>query len=82
VAHHPNRQRLHRRTGQPQHHDQTLTYDDLGELTQISGGTTGTTSYLYGADGGLLLQQDPSSTVLYLAGEQITLSGTSTTTSA
>jgi RHS repeat-associated protein len=58
--------------------NQTLTYDDLGELTQISGGTAGTTSYRYDADGGLLVQQDPTSTVLYLPGEQITLTGTST----
>jgi RHS repeat-associated protein len=58
--------------------DQTLTYDDAGELTQITGGTAGTTSYRYDAGGNVLLQQDPTSTVLYLPGEQITLTGSST----
>ncbi|WP_323179020.1 RHS repeat-associated core domain-containing protein [Streptomyces sp. NBC_00103] len=58
---------------------QTLTWNDAGQLTQVSGGKTGTTSYIYDADGNVLLQTDPTSTTLYLPGEQLTLTGTTTT---
>ncbi|MDR6980449.1 RHS repeat-associated protein [Streptomyces sp. 3330] len=59
--------------------NQTLTWNDAGQLTQVSGGKTGTTSYIYDADGSVLLQTDPTSTTLYLPGEQLTLTGTTTT---
>ncbi|MFJ8104610.1 polymorphic toxin-type HINT domain-containing protein [Streptomyces sp. NPDC096132] len=59
--------------------NQTLTWNDAGQLTQVSGGKTGTTSYIYDADGNVLLQTDPSSTTLYLPGEQLTLTGSTTT---
>ncbi|MFD7933401.1 polymorphic toxin-type HINT domain-containing protein [Streptomyces sp. NPDC059755] len=59
--------------------NQTLTWNDAGQLTQVSGGKTGTTGYIYDADGNVLLQTDPSSTTLYLPGEQLTLTGTTTT---
>ncbi|MEV4611330.1 HYD1 signature containing ADP-ribosyltransferase family protein [Kitasatospora sp. NPDC049258] len=56
---------------------QTLTWDDAGRLTTITGGTAGNTSYVYGADGQVLLQKDTSTTgtiaTLYLPGQQITL---------
>jgi RHS repeat-associated protein len=53
--------------------NQTLTWDDGGRLTEISGSTGGNTSFLYDADGGLLLQKDPGKTTLYLPGQQIVL---------
>ncbi|MFD9436154.1 polymorphic toxin-type HINT domain-containing protein [Streptomyces sp. NPDC060002] len=59
--------------------NQTLTWNDAGQLTQVSGGKTGTTGYIYDADGNVLLQTDPTSTTLYLPGEQLTLTGTTTT---
>lgn len=59
--------------------NQTLTWNDAGQLTQISGGKSGTTSYIYDADGNVLLQTDPTSTTLYLPGEQLTLTGSTTT---
>ncbi|MGW4935414.1 polymorphic toxin-type HINT domain-containing protein [Streptomyces sp. NPDC004166] len=59
--------------------NQTLAWNEAGQLTQVSGGKSGTTSYIYGADGNVLLQTDPSSTTLYLPGEQLTLTGTTTT---
>ncbi|MFG2282463.1 polymorphic toxin-type HINT domain-containing protein [Streptomyces asoensis] len=59
--------------------NQTLTWNNAGQLTQVSGGKTGTTSYIYDADGNVLLQTDPTSTTLYLPGEQLTLTGTTTT---
>ncbi|MEU3512223.1 polymorphic toxin-type HINT domain-containing protein [Streptomyces longwoodensis] len=59
--------------------NQTLNWNDAGQLTQITGGKTGTTSYIYDADGNVLLQTDPTSTTLYLPGEQLTLTGATTT---
>ncbi|WP_329296013.1 RHS repeat-associated core domain-containing protein [Streptomyces sp. NBC_01455] len=59
--------------------NQTLTWNDAGQLTQVGGGKTGTTNYIYDADGNVLLQSDPTSTTLYLPGEQLTLTGTTTT---
>ncbi|MFH9554553.1 RHS repeat-associated core domain-containing protein [Streptomyces sp. NPDC017435] len=59
--------------------NQTLTWNDAGQLTQVSGGKTGTTNYIYDADGNVLLQSDPTGTTLYLPGEQLTLTGTTTT---
>ncbi|WP_405878381.1 hypothetical protein OG762_06775 [Streptomyces sp. NBC_01136] len=45
----------------------------------ITGGTAGDSHYLYDAEGNLLLQKGPSSTTLYLPGEQLTLNTTSGT---
>ncbi|MFJ4691733.1 RHS repeat-associated core domain-containing protein [Streptomyces sp. NPDC088766] len=59
--------------------NQTLNWNNAGQLTQVSGGKSGTTSYIYDADGNVLLQTDPTSTTLYLPGEQLTLTGTTTT---
>ncbi|TFV30079.1 hypothetical protein E4K10_47635 [Streptomyces sp. T1317-0309] len=59
--------------------NQTLAWNEAGRLTQVSGGKSGTTSYIYDADGNVLLQTDPSSTTLYLPGEQLTLTGSTTT---
>lgn len=54
--------------------DQSLIWNNAGQLTNVSNSTTGTaTSYIYDADGNLLLQIDPSTTTLYLGSEQITL---------
>lgn len=60
--------------------DQTLAWNNAEQLTKVSNSTTGTsTSYIYDADGNLLLQIDPSTTTLYLGSEQITLNDTTGT---
>ncbi|MFC1400437.1 MULTISPECIES: RHS repeat-associated core domain-containing protein [Streptacidiphilus] len=59
--------------------NQTLNWNNAGQLTQVAGGKSGTTNYIYDAEGNVLLQQDPTSTTLYLPGEQLTLTGTTTT---
>jgi RHS repeat-associated protein len=51
---------------------QSLTWDGAGRLSQATS-SAGTTSYLYDADGDLLIRQDPSSSTLYLSDEEITL---------
>ncbi|WP_269749299.1 RHS repeat-associated core domain-containing protein, partial [Micromonospora rifamycinica] len=58
--------------------NQTLSWDDTGELTAVTGGTDGDSSFLYDADGNLLIQKDPGSSTLYLPGQQITLNTTQT----
>ncbi|CAM5696744.1 GIY-YIG domain-containing protein OS=Streptomyces canus OX=58343 GN=AQI96_40750 PE=4 SV=1 [Streptomyces canus] len=64
-----NTQTRHTSTG-----DQTLAWNNAEQLTSISNSTTGTAaSYIYNADGSLLLQIDPTTTTLYLGSEQITL---------
>lgn len=52
---------------------QTLSWDDLGRLTAVTGSSSGDSSYVYDADGDLLLQKDPGTTTLYLPGEQLAL---------
>ncbi|GAA4260377.1 hypothetical protein GCM10022255_088780 [Dactylosporangium darangshiense] len=52
--------------------NQTLTWDDAGRLTKIAT-TASTSTYVYDADGKLLIQHDPGSTTLYLEGEQLVL---------
>jgi RHS repeat-associated protein len=57
---------------------QALTWNDAGQLTQnaitpASGGTVQDTSYLYDADGTLLLEAGPGTTNLYLADEELSL---------
>ncbi|PJN26144.1 sugar-binding protein [Kitasatospora sp. CB02891] len=54
---------------------QNLNWDDAGRLGSITGGTAGTTSYVYDASGAVLLQKDPGTTVLYLPGQQLSLTG-------
>jgi RHS repeat-associated protein len=54
---------------------QTLDWNDAGQLTSVAstgGPDPGTTSYVYDADGNLLLQSDPGSVTLYLPDEQLT----------
>ncbi|MFJ4633494.1 RHS repeat-associated core domain-containing protein [Streptomyces sp. NPDC088847] len=59
--------------------DQTLLWNNTEQLTSVSNSTTGTaTSYIYDADGNLLLQTDPTTT-LYLGSEQITLNNSAGT---
>ena len=54
--------------------NQTLTWNNDGTLAKDTNTTTGTaTSYIYDADGNLLLQIDPTTTTLYLEGQQLTL---------
>lgn len=58
---------------------QSLAWDDADRLTAITGSTSGDSTFLYDADGGLLLQKDPGLTTLYLGTEQFTLAtGTGT----
>ncbi|MFE4516270.1 RHS repeat-associated core domain-containing protein [Kitasatospora sp. NPDC056783] len=59
---------------------QTMAWDEAGRLSSIKGGTAGDTSYVYDADGKVLLQKDPGSTVLYLPGQQHTLASGGTVT--
>ena len=58
--------------------DQALSWNDNGQLTQDaitpSGGTAQDTSYVYDADGTLLLTADPGTTTLYLPDEELALS--------
>lgn len=56
----------------PDKGDQALTWDDAGELAAVTGASNGS-SYIYDADGTLLLQKDPGTTTLYLPGEQLAL---------
>ncbi|WBB96725.1 RHS repeat-associated core domain-containing protein [Solwaraspora sp. WMMA2080] len=56
--------------------NQTLTWNDAGQLAAIDGSTTGDSIFLYDADGNLLLQKDPGATTLYLPGQQHTLNTT------
>jgi RHS repeat-associated protein len=51
---------------------QTLTWNAAGQLTSVTGGTAGSSSYVYAPDGSLLIQSGPSGTTLYLDGEQVT----------
>jgi RHS repeat-associated protein len=57
-----------------------LSYDPQGRVSTVTT-NGGTSSYLYDADGGLLVQRDPSGTTLYLDGgaEQLVLSGAAVT---
>jgi RHS repeat-associated protein len=58
--------------------DQALTWNDAGQLTQdaltpAGGGTAQDTSYIYDANGNLLMRTDPGSTTLLLADEELVL---------
>jgi RHS repeat-associated protein len=52
--------------------DQTLSWDNSGQLTSVSTGSTTDASYIYNPDGSLLAQANGTTTTLYLPGEQIT----------
>ncbi|NES28010.1 sugar-binding protein [Micromonospora terminaliae] len=59
--------------------NQTLTWNDAGQLTSVAR-TAGTSNSLYDAAGNLLLQKDPGTTTLYLpTGQQHTLNSTTQT---
>ncbi|WP_405111433.1 sugar-binding protein [Micromonospora sp. NBC_01405] len=53
--------------------NQTLSWDDAGELAGVTGGTSGDNSFVQDADGNLLLQKEPGKNILYLPGQQLTL---------
>jgi RHS repeat-associated protein len=59
----------------PTQGQQALTWSDTGELTAVTAASGGS-SYIYDADGNLLLQKDPGTTTLYLPNEQIALNTT------
>jgi RHS repeat-associated protein len=59
--------------------NQTLTWDDAGRLGSITTPGAGTTTYKYGANGNLLVQADPTSTILYLPNQQLTLKNSAVT---
>jgi RHS repeat-associated protein len=58
------------------HGNQTIAYNDAGDLTSITGSTGGDSSFTYDADGTLLLQRDPGTTTLYLGDQQFALNTT------
>ncbi len=51
---------------------QSLTWNDQGQLQAVTTASAGS-SYIYDADGNLLLQKDPGTSTLYLPGEQVAL---------
>ncbi|MBS2546425.1 hypothetical protein KGQ19_06055 [Catenulispora sp. NL8] len=52
--------------------NQTLTWDAEGDLAQVQDQATGkSTSYLYDADGALLIQRDDNDDTLYVAGQEL-----------
>jgi RHS repeat-associated protein len=51
----------------PDQGQQSLTWDDAGHLIAVTGASNGS-SYVYDAEGALLLQKDPGTTTLYLPG--------------
>ena len=55
---------------------QTLTYDDTDRLAAITGSTSGSSSFVYDSDGGILLQKDPGTSTLYLGDQQFVLNTT------
>ncbi|MFG2952002.1 RHS repeat-associated core domain-containing protein [Streptomyces adustus] len=57
----------------------TLTYNDQDQLAELSSTGRGDTTYLYDADGSLLLRRSPDATTLYTGDEEITLKKGATT---
>jgi len=57
--------------------DQALTWNDASQLTQNAitpvGGSAQDTTYIYDADGKLLLTADPGTTTLYISDEELSL---------
>ena len=62
-------------TGKP---GQTLTWDSENRLASVSE-SSGTTTYIYDADGNRLVGKDPSGTTVYLPGFELRKIGTATT---
>ncbi|WP_259275847.1 RHS repeat domain-containing protein [Micromonospora chalcea] len=58
------------------HGNQTLTWDDAGKLSGVTGGTSGSNAFIYDVDGNLMLQKEPGKNTLYLPGQQLTLNTT------
>lgn len=56
--------------------DETTDFDSEGRLSQVTNNATHqvVATYLYAADGSLLLQHDPTDTTLYLPGQEVHLS--------
>jgi RHS repeat-associated protein len=52
--------------------NQTLTWNNTGQLTTVAAGSTTQASYVYNPDGSMLAQTNGTTTTLYLPGEQIT----------
>jgi RHS repeat-associated protein len=52
---------------------QSLNYDNAGRLTGVTGSTAGNSTFLYDANGSLLIQRDPTTTTLYLGSQQLVL---------
>jgi RHS repeat-associated protein len=50
---------------------QTIGWNNAGELTSVASTTKGDSSYIYNAQGGLLVQTDGTTTTLYLETEQL-----------
>jgi RHS repeat-associated protein len=57
---------------------QALAWYDDGNLKSVTYADSSATSFIYDADGNLLLQQDPGQTTLYVFGEQLVLNLTAT----
>jgi RHS repeat-associated protein len=53
--------------------NQSFQYNDADQLTAINGNTGGNSTFVYDANGALLLQKDPGTTTLYLGPEQLFL---------
>jgi RHS repeat-associated protein len=56
----------------PDKGQQSLTWSDAGQLTAVTDASGGS-SYIYDAAGQLLLQKNPTTTTLYLPGQQLVL---------
>jgi RHS repeat-associated protein len=59
---------------------QSLTWNDLGQLSAVTTASAGS-SYTYDADGNLLVENDPGTSILYLPGQQIALNTSTGVTS-
>lgn len=61
---------------------QTLSWNNAGQLTGVSSTTKGGSSYVYNADGGLLVQADGTTTTVYLENEELSYNSATGTYSA
>ncbi len=62
---------------------QTLAWDSEGNLSSVTRpGTNGTTRYIYGADGTLLLRDGPGTKTMYLGDTEVTFTKANSTLSA
>jgi RHS repeat-associated protein len=60
---------------------QTIAYDPFNRVSSIKSGTTTQAAYVYDADGNQMLRRDQSSTTLYLPGQEITYTPSSSSIS-